>query len=126
LNLARTGEANAQSGRISLTEQGQTRPDFMTALPSQCRSCQQLARCAPSRLSARSGHVERRTEMASWFWINVPLMAVFFLATAGIPLWLVLRRPDWSGGNKRPSAAAEAGIRRPEKTHPRRTLQPTH
>jgi hypothetical protein len=30
----------------------------------------------------------------SWFWLNVPLMIVFFLATAGIPLWLVLRHPD--------------------------------
>jgi hypothetical protein len=34
--------------------------------------------------------------MASWFWLNVPLMAVFFLATAGIPLWLVLRLPAHS------------------------------
>ncbi|MGH3403253.1 MAG: hypothetical protein ACRDRJ_12280 [Streptosporangiaceae bacterium] len=30
----------------------------------------------------------------SWFWLNVPLMAVFFLATAGIPMWLVLRHPE--------------------------------
>jgi len=30
----------------------------------------------------------------SWFWISVPLAAVFFLATAGIPMWLVLRRPE--------------------------------
>jgi hypothetical protein len=30
----------------------------------------------------------------NWLWLNVPLMAVFFLAVAGIPLWLVLRRPD--------------------------------
>jgi hypothetical protein len=30
----------------------------------------------------------------SWFWLNVPLMAVFFLAWSGIPLWLVLRHPD--------------------------------
>lgn len=32
----------------------------------------------------------------NWLWLNVPLMAVFFLAVAGIPLWLVLRRPDFS------------------------------
>ena len=31
----------------------------------------------------------------NWLWLNVPLMAVFFLAVAGIPLWLVLRRPDF-------------------------------
>lgn len=30
----------------------------------------------------------------SWFWLNVPLMSVFFLATAGIPLWLTLRHPE--------------------------------
>ncbi len=30
----------------------------------------------------------------SWFWLDVPLMAVFFLATAGIPMWLVLRHPE--------------------------------
>jgi hypothetical protein len=30
----------------------------------------------------------------SWFWLNIPLAAVFFLATAGIPMWLVLRHPD--------------------------------
>jgi hypothetical protein len=32
----------------------------------------------------------------NWFWLNVPLMALFFLAVAGIPLWLVLRRPDFA------------------------------
>jgi hypothetical protein len=39
----------------------------------------------------------------SWMWLNIPLMALFFLAVAGIPLWLVLRRPDFSG---RPGAGA--------------------
>jgi len=32
--------------------------------------------------------------MASWFWLNVPLMVLVFLAVSGIPLWLVLRHPD--------------------------------
>jgi hypothetical protein len=31
----------------------------------------------------------------NWLWLNIPLMAVFFIAVAGIPLWLVLRRPDF-------------------------------
>jgi hypothetical protein len=31
----------------------------------------------------------------NWLWLNLPLMAVFFVAVAGIPLWLVLRRPDF-------------------------------
>jgi hypothetical protein len=30
----------------------------------------------------------------SWFWLNIPLGAVFFLATAGIPLYMVLKYPD--------------------------------
>ncbi len=30
----------------------------------------------------------------SWFWLNIPLGAVFFLATAGIPLVMVLKYPD--------------------------------
>ena len=30
----------------------------------------------------------------SWLWLNISLGAVFFLATAGIPMWLVLRHPD--------------------------------
>jgi hypothetical protein len=33
----------------------------------------------------------------NWMWLDFPLMAVFFLAVAGIPLWLVLKRPDFSG-----------------------------
>lgn len=30
----------------------------------------------------------------SWFWLNIPLGVVFFLAVSGIPLWLVLKHPD--------------------------------
>jgi len=30
----------------------------------------------------------------SWMWLNLPLGALIFLAVAGIPLWLVLKRPD--------------------------------
>jgi hypothetical protein len=30
----------------------------------------------------------------NWLWMNVPLMAVFFVAWTGIPLWLSLRHPD--------------------------------
>ena len=32
--------------------------------------------------------------MPIWFWLNIPACTLFFLATAGIPLWLVLTRPD--------------------------------
>ncbi len=69
--------------------------------------------------------------MASWIWLNVPLMAVFFLATAGIPLWLVLKRPDRAPGEHQPSAAAKvhASAGEPadsQKMRPGRELQLTH
>ncbi len=32
--------------------------------------------------------------MVGWFWMNVPLMLVFFGLWVGIPLWLVLTRWD--------------------------------
>jgi hypothetical protein len=31
----------------------------------------------------------------SWFWMNVPLAAVFFAACCGIPLYMVLTHPTW-------------------------------
>jgi hypothetical protein len=40
----------------------------------------------------------------SWLWLNISLMAAFFIAAAGIPLWLVLRRPDFG-----PQAADQPG-----------------
>jgi hypothetical protein len=30
----------------------------------------------------------------TWFWLNIPLAAVLFLAMSGIPLWLVIKHPD--------------------------------
>jgi hypothetical protein len=30
----------------------------------------------------------------SWFWLNMPLAALFVAAWSGIPLWMVLRHPD--------------------------------
>jgi len=44
----------------------------------------------------------------SWFWLNMPLGAVFFLAVAGIPLWMVLRHPDTRPSATRQSAAAQS------------------
>ncbi len=32
--------------------------------------------------------------MPVWFWLNIPLGAVIFLAIVGIPLWLVIKHPD--------------------------------
>jgi hypothetical protein len=48
---------------------------------------------SPARVACDLTEVTRM----NWMWVNIPLMAAFFLAVAGIPLWLVLRRPDFSG-----------------------------
>lgn len=32
--------------------------------------------------------------MPIWFWLNIPACTLIVLATAGIPLWMVLTRPD--------------------------------
>lgn len=34
-------------------------------------------------------------EMTLTVWLIIPVCAAIFLAVAGIPLWLVLRRPEW-------------------------------
>jgi hypothetical protein len=30
----------------------------------------------------------------TWFWLNMPLAAVFFAAWVGIPVWLVFKHQD--------------------------------
>jgi hypothetical protein len=40
----------------------------------------------------------------TWFWLNIPLGALFFLAISGIPSWMVIRHPD-----DRPASADAAG-----------------
>ena len=46
----------------------------------------------------------------SWLWLNIPLMAVFFVAAAGIPLWLVLRRPDFGAESASQSGRVPAKV----------------
>jgi hypothetical protein len=29
--------------------------------------------------------------VGTWFWLNIPLAAAFFLAMSGIPLWMVFK-----------------------------------
>ena len=41
-----------------------------------------------------------------WFWLNVPLAAVFFGAWYGIPMWLVCKRPGWGSAPRRPAGLA--------------------
>jgi len=40
----------------------------------------------------------------TWLWLNIPLMVLFAAAVVGIPLWLVLRRPDFG-----PEPASRSG-----------------
>ena len=46
--------------------------------------------------------------MMSWFWLNIPLMVVFFGCWAGIPLWHTLTRWDAELTAKHAEAAAPA------------------
>jgi hypothetical protein len=40
--------------------------------------------------------------MTSFVWANFPLCALTFGAMTGIPLWLVLTRPEWGPGHHSP------------------------
>ena len=35
--------------------------------------------------------------MSTALWMNIPLMVLAFALWVGVPLWLVLRRPEWHG-----------------------------
>jgi hypothetical protein len=61
--------------------------------------------------------------MSTWLWINILLGAVFFGATAGIPLWMVLRHPDADPGNARPATVARP---RPSTARPQRRPEVQH
>jgi hypothetical protein len=50
----------------------------------------------------------------NWLWLNIPLMSVFFLAVAGIPLWLVLRRPDFAAAPADRSGELPVTVAAPE------------
>jgi hypothetical protein len=64
----------------------------------------------------------------NWFWMNMPAALVFVGLWAGIPLWLVLRRPDrgpaslavHSPARTRPAAPAELQVT----SAPQRSEQP--
>jgi hypothetical protein len=60
---------------------------------------QNRLRNSPGRLHAWTtgtppGPAERRHEVPTWFWLNIPIGAVLFVAMVGIPLWLVFKRAD--------------------------------
>jgi hypothetical protein len=57
-----------------------------------------------------------------WFWMNIPAAVVFFGAITGIPLAMVLRRPDWGSakvGTPRVAQAAPAPAGAVYRTEPR-------
>jgi hypothetical protein len=62
----------------------------------------------PAGTAARSNRKE--AEVPLWFWLNIPLGAVIFLAIVGIPLWLVIKHPDT--GEEIAEAAARHRARR--------------
>ena len=52
-----------------------------------------------------------------WFWINIPLAALFFLAWTLIPLWMVFKHPDTGPGlaarDEHPASDAPAAMAGP-------------
>jgi hypothetical protein len=59
----------------------------------------------------------------SWFWMNMPLAAVFFAAWCGIPLYVVLRQPTW--GTQSADSDEQVAVEPPlEATARRRVLAP--
>jgi hypothetical protein len=49
--------------------------------------------------------------MGTWFWLNIPLCAVIFSAMVGIPMWMVIKRPDTGYEIRKAAARLEAGAR---------------
>jgi hypothetical protein len=54
----------------------------------------------------------------NWFWMNIPLEAIFFAAWAGIPLWLVFKHPDTGPGQR----AANSRLKLTHRWHRTRSL----
>jgi hypothetical protein len=54
----------------------------------------------------------------SWFWMNMPLAAVFFAAWCGVPLYMVLRHPTW--GPQPASSDEQVAVAPPFETNVRR------
>jgi hypothetical protein len=46
--------------------------------------------------------------MTLMVWLNFPICAAIFLAVTGIPLWLVLKRPEWGPSRGWPAEAASS------------------
>jgi hypothetical protein len=46
--------------------------------------------------------------MSTALWLNIPLMVLIFAAMCGIPLWMVIKRPDTGRDIKETVRRAEA------------------
>jgi ABC-type proline/glycine betaine transport system permease subunit len=46
--------------------------------------------------------------MATWLTVNIVLSALFFAAMVGIPLWMVIKRPDTGEGIAETTARVQA------------------
>ncbi len=57
--------------------------------------------------------------MPLWFWLNIPAALMVISATAGIPLWLVLRRPDEKREDARRSSVSTSQPSAPGPQHER-------
>jgi hypothetical protein len=65
------------------------------------------------------------TDMASWFWLNIPACVVIFSAVVGIPLWLVFKQPQAEPDHPRATAQAHLPAEHSELDR-ERELQLTH
>jgi len=53
----------------------------------------------------------------NWFWMNIPVALVFVGLWTGIPMWLVLRRPDRGPQSLAVQASARIGAVAPADPH---------
>jgi hypothetical protein len=64
----------------------------------------------------------------NWFWMNIPAALVFVGLWSGIPMWLVLRRPDRGPASHAVQAPARIRAAAPAEPQivpvPRRSEQP--
>jgi hypothetical protein len=48
-----------------------------------------------------------------WFWLNIPLAAMFFAIWTGVPVWLVLKHPDIGSGPGVPASSCREQVAEP-------------
>jgi hypothetical protein len=77
--------------------------------------------------SARNAGIPDGGDAVNWLWLNIPLMAVFFMAMTGIPIWLVVKHPDLGPAtgrtrSSRTRSSGQAGPRREPTAMPARPI----